>query len=157
VLKTLTGLLIDEAANEALPGIRAQSGRTGALFVINGEIVGLDLFAKPETYASLHAKLLASYALDALEAFRSRKSRRSPLKQAVEFLDAIQNMTGVQHASVSLGHDVRLTGSQMIGSALVCDGAVYHMCAFQKPSEGSRNGTPLARASRRRASLYGHD
>jgi hypothetical protein len=43
-------------------------GQIGALFAINGEIVGIDIFDNAETFAKLSPKLVRSYALDAIDA-----------------------------------------------------------------------------------------
>ena len=42
-------------------------GQVGALFAVNGEIVGLDLFDSPETLRALLPKLVRSVALDAID------------------------------------------------------------------------------------------
>ena len=41
--------------------------QVGAVFLINGTVVGLDSFGKPETLAKLFKKLVESYAVDAVD------------------------------------------------------------------------------------------
>jgi len=41
--------------------------QVGALFAINGEVVGLDSFDNPETLSRMFRNLVTSYALDAID------------------------------------------------------------------------------------------
>jgi hypothetical protein len=46
---------------------RPIEGQVGAVFLINGRVVGLDSFGKPDTLARVFKKLVQSYALDAID------------------------------------------------------------------------------------------
>jgi hypothetical protein len=48
--------------------LRPEAGQRGAVFAVGGRVAGLDLFDAPGTLERLWGKLVASYALDALEA-----------------------------------------------------------------------------------------
>jgi hypothetical protein len=39
----------------------------GAAFLIDGKVVGIDSFGKPDTFSKVFKKLLESYALDAID------------------------------------------------------------------------------------------
>jgi hypothetical protein len=41
--------------------------QVGAVFMINGKVVGVDCFGKPETFSKVFRKLVESYALDAID------------------------------------------------------------------------------------------
>jgi hypothetical protein len=51
-------------------------GQAGAVFAIDGRVVGLELFDSAETLRKLFPKLLRSYGLDALDRARSKPSRK---------------------------------------------------------------------------------
>jgi hypothetical protein len=53
---------------------QVREGQSGAVFAINGKIVGLDLFDSVETLKKLFPKLLQSYGLDALDHDRRESS-----------------------------------------------------------------------------------
>lgn len=105
--------------------------QAGALFAINGRVVGLDLFDAPATLASALPKLVRGYALDALD-------------------------EGQRFPAVGLGEDLRLASATLAGGALALDGRLVHLCAFAVPGAAvdtgagaTDTGTRLARASRR--------
>ena len=50
--------------------------QVGAVFAINGKVVGLDSFARPETCAGVFKKLVQSYALDAIDWFDPEKDAK---------------------------------------------------------------------------------
>ena len=47
-----------------LKHFRLVDSQAGAIFMINGKVVGLDVFGKPDTFSKVFKKLLESYALD---------------------------------------------------------------------------------------------
>ena len=64
------------------------------------------------------------------------------------FMEAAAHATITVHLAVGLGHEVRLTGHDIVGSALVVGGRVVHMAVF--PTADIRNAEPTAPPSRRR-------
>jgi hypothetical protein len=114
--------------------------QVGALFEINGRVVGLDLFDHPATLAAQLPKLVRGYALDALdpdERPNSRKARGEvPVGHAINgaaaqaFLATISAAETRGQPAVGLGEDLRLANDHLSGGALVHDGHVVHLCAF---------------------------
>ncbi len=106
----------------------------GILVVINGQIVGADLFDHTDTMRELCSKLLRSYALDALE-----RKNLPPAKESSgdtqQFLDSTQKAAEESYDSVGLGKDVRLTGEQVTGSCLLWKNKPIHTCLFKSEKQ----------------------
>ncbi len=109
------------------------AGQVGAVFIINGKIVGLDLFDFPETFQKLLPKLLRSYGLDALDRAGSASVEAQPLPSEVEvdkFLKEVMAAEAVEFPAIGQGQDLRLTSSALTGAALAADDRVVHLSAF---------------------------
>lgn len=126
-------------------------GQVGAVFAINGNIVGLDSFGRSDTFAKLHGKLVESYALDALD----RRHRGSGKKISTESVAAL--LEGVRKASievnngVSLGTDLRIINQDLNGFALVYKDEPVHLSVFAQEAEQrvSKEHTRMHRFSSR--------
>ncbi len=127
----------------------AVSGQTGALFAIDGQPAGLDMFDSDKTIAGLLPKLVRAYALDALDT-------RGPLwalpsRPAVErFLERLRAAHMDAYPAVGLGADVRLEARGLVGGALVHDERVVHACAFRPDPARPRPNRPNGRRGRER-------
>ena len=118
---------LEEYAGE----FRAGEKQTGAVFAINGRVVGLELFDSPQTFAGLLPKLTRSYALDALD--KQGEEAIAPSQWAVDsFLKAVAASKAEQFASIGIGEDARLSGEGMAGAALLVDNRVVHLSAFRQ-------------------------
>jgi len=109
------------------------SGQVGALFAIDGEIIGADIFDQHQTLEKVFPKLVRSYALDAID--RGRRARIADnvdAKDARQFLDrALKSDVKVRdYASAGDGRDVRLSSSQISGAGLVVSGVPVHVALF---------------------------
>jgi hypothetical protein len=112
---------------------QVREGQSGAVFAINGKIVGLDLFDSAETLKKLFPKLLQSYGLDALDHERREGSGRKAAcgsKDVDAFLKGITEAEAEEFDAVGEGRDVRLSGKELAGAALIVDNRVIHMSAF---------------------------
>ena len=112
---------------------QVREGQSGAVFAINGKIVGLDLFDSAETLKKLFPKLLQSYGLDALDHDRRESSGRKAAcgsKDVDTFLKSITEAEAEEFDAVGEGRDVRLSGKELAGAALIVDNRVIHMSAF---------------------------
>lgn len=108
-------------------------GQSGALFAIDGRIVGLDLFDSPETLKKLFPKLLRSYGLDALERAGSEKPAKETRingAAADAFLKRVSRAKVEEFPAIGAGTDLRLSGRNMTGAALAVDGHIIHLSAF---------------------------
>lgn len=109
-------------------GFEPVPGQTGAIFAINGAVVGLEHFDAPDTWSKLAPKLVRGYAVDAIDGMTPPDS---PLSETVAaFLAHVRAAHPVAYPAVGMGEDVRLRGELVNGAALVADGGVVHMSAF---------------------------
>lgn len=109
----------------------------GAVFVVAEGVMGVDLFDRAQTFARLQPKLVRSFALDAIDRVADEEhpgdpNRHAPIgSQGVRrFLEAVVVSRAEEFVAVGEGRDVRLTGPQVAGAALVAEGTVVHMHAF---------------------------
>jgi hypothetical protein len=113
--------------------------QVGALFVLNGQVLGLDLFDSPRT-------------LDALDAGEADGAPAGP-EVAQAFVEAVSAVGVEAFAAVGEGEDLRLASPAVTGGALVAEGRVVHLCAFplqRSPETGRSQGSRMVRASQRR-------
>jgi hypothetical protein len=113
-------------------------GQKGLLVSINGAVVALDVLSRGSAYGQLHAKLLKSYAMDALLA-PSENGAEPSLDKARAFIKEAAACEEKSYGSPGLGTDYRLRGPRIVGSALVYEGAVIH-AAFFRAEEGDQAG-----------------
>ena len=109
-----------------------------------GAIACADLFDHPETLRRLFPRLVRSYALDALGIDKGEVDSTT----AWAFMETATRATMIVHPAVGMGHEVRLTGQDIVGSALVAEGRAVHTAVF--PAADIRNGKPTDPPSRRR-------
>lgn len=105
----------------------------GAIFAIVERIAGFDLFDSSDTFRKLFPKLLRSYGLDALDWARRKSSdtniRCSPSK-AQAFLEIFCKAKAEAFPAVGEGTDVRPSGQNLNGAALVAFDRVVHLSSF---------------------------
>jgi hypothetical protein len=119
------GASLDEFV-AALPPLPRQ---VGAVFFVNGQPAGLELFDAASTWRRLSPKLVRSYAVDAID------RRGGPAPDAADttpdaFASAVRSSPASAFPAVGDGEDVRLTGAAITGAALVAHGRVIHVNAF---------------------------
>ena len=129
------------------------AGQVGAAFALGRDLVGVDLFDRPGTLAALLPKLVASYALDALD--EKTADAPPPVSVVESWLRGLTEATPSAHPAVGLGEDVRLSGPRLSGAALQYGGTSLHLSAFvTAPGEAALPGTVrpgrMVRASQRR-------
>ncbi len=112
--------------NEYLKGFRPRKKQVGAVFAINGEIAGLELFDSSETFKKHSRKLLRSYAMDAIDA-PAKKEKRLSNEDIKEFLNKVSSLTAKSYPALGMGVDLRITGDQIAGGALTVDNRIVHL------------------------------
>ncbi len=126
-----------------------QANQAGALFAIDGRPCGMDLFDHPDTLRHIFAKLVRSYALDAVDTQAPVKSPASG-ELAGAFLRNLGEAECFAQPGVGLGKDVRIKGRGVSGAALWADERYVHLCAF--PADGNGGESAFrTRLSRPRA------
>lgn len=110
-----------------------RDGQTGLFALWSGEVVGFDVVAAPAAYRHLHARLVRSYALDALT--REARAGADDGHIAKEWLVGLSEAVATTHDSPGDGTSCRYTGPGFIGSALVVEDAVLHAVFFAAEPE----------------------
>ena len=103
------------------------TGQTGAGFMINGRLSGLELFASPEDFEHLFPKLVRSYGLDAVDrgsASLDRSVDSEPVETVGRFLYSLKSIAPERHPGVGLGEDWRFRSREVLGAGLVHEGEV---------------------------------
>ena len=133
--------------NEYLKAFEHVPRQRGLLVFINGEIAGFDIVSLESAFETLHAKLVKSYAMDAL-LHKGKKAIEPSLDQAKAFLEETAACEEKRYESIGHGWDYRFQGKAVVGSALVCRKRVIHT-AFFRTGESDKAG-PMSGYRRRR-------
>jgi hypothetical protein len=115
-----------EAFVAAFPPVAQQ---VGAMFFINGAPAGLELFDAASTWRTLAPKLVRSYAVDAIDRRDRKPGNRTP-HAPMAFATAVGSTPASVFPAIGEGSDVRLSGTDVAGAALVAGGRVIHLSAF---------------------------
>ena len=146
-----------DLSNQYLTAFRPVDNQIGMVIFIDGEIAGLELLAKFETFQKTHSKLVNSYVMDALETAKSQEKTSSQAlrAKASKVLDALQKARFEVRRSVALGNDVRFESSDVVGAGLEFEGQILQLSIFSKDGNAANGayGSALQRASRRKNSL----
>jgi hypothetical protein len=126
-------------------------GQVGAVFMINGKVVGLDCFGKAESFSKVFKRLVESYALDAIDWFVPDKEEKALKSHVTEFLKEGLVAEVETHPSVGSGTDYRMSSRKITGFALCLDGKVLHLSVFSRANGNGHAalGSRIARFSRR--------
>jgi hypothetical protein len=106
--------------------LRLPSSACGVVAEIDGMLEAVDLFDKPSTLHKLWPRLVRSYLLAALRPEAPRGSKTD----AKEFLECVFHSPGESYVPVGVGTTVRLTSTDVVGAAMICDGQLVHLSAF---------------------------
>jgi hypothetical protein len=143
----------EKTLDEFVNGFHAVENQAGAVFSIDGMIMGIDLFDNPDTLGKTLSKLVRSYGLDAIETVTPRETPTSQ-NMAARFLEHVKKSQFDVFPAVGLGQDLRINSRSISGGVLVNDDQAIHLWAFplrpENPSRYGRMGNHMARASRRR-------
>ncbi len=136
---------------EYVKAFRPVDCQIGAVFAINGKVVGLECFGCHQTFSKFFQKLVQSYALDALDWFDELGKNQVSSESVRRFLEGVKNAPGKTHPSLGLGENIRFEDDSVSGASLVYEGRVLHLSAFSH--NGHKNdGThvPFQRFSQRK-------
>jgi len=128
-----------------------QPNQIGIAVYIKNRFTCLDLFNDSETLAKLWTRLLKSYAVEALTA-RGR-SLKEPRPTPASLIKKIGESEYLTYSSVSLGHDLRLTGTDIVGAGLLVDETIIHLSVFPREAEETAPGD-ITTPRRRRRNIY---
>ena len=124
--------------------------QAGAVFAISERLVGFDLLDHPETMKRVYAKLVRSYALDALDYGNTRAEKSDP----TAFTAMVTDLSGARsfaQPAVGLGKDIRFASDLLVGAALWAEDRYVHICGFPNNGHTATGGiqSRIERAKRR--------
>jgi hypothetical protein len=117
---------------EYLKAFRLVDCQVGAVFAIDGEVVGLECFGCQHTFSKFFPKLVQSYALDALDWLDESGKTQVSSESIRRFLEGVRKAPGKSYPSLGLGENVRFEDNCVSGASLVNEGRVLHLSAFKK-------------------------
>ncbi len=128
--------------------------QVGVAFTVDGATTGIDVFDSADAMRGSFSKLVESYALDAIDQgrFVSKSTDIGADVDIGKFLDRIGQASVKIYPAVGEGEDYRLDTSEFSGGALVVDGRMVHLCAFELADENPTtepHWNRMARASSR--------
>lgn len=135
---------------------RSVDSQVGAVFLINGKVVGIDALGKAESFSKIFKKLVESYALDAVDWFEPEKEHKALKSDVTRFLKVSGAAHVEAHPSVGLGTDCRMESKKTTGFALAHEDQVLHLCVFARDDrQGGRMQT--GRMERYTRRMRGHN
>jgi hypothetical protein len=124
----------------------------GVLVTINGAVAGLEVFDSGGHLAKYYAKVIQSYALDAIDLqIQGEPRSKGPDLEPGEWLAEIMESIVTQNPSLGLGTDLRITDGKVTGSGLLHEGGLLYLSVFDKGNGGEQANprSGMTRASRR--------
>lgn len=108
-----------------------QVDQQGILVLLGGKVAGMDILSTSQAYETLHAKLIQSYAIDALTMNKPDDTSDAETL-AKEFLSNAKQAKTESFDSAGHGQDIRIESDKLNGTALVADQTVVHLALFSK-------------------------
>jgi hypothetical protein len=138
--------------DEFVRALEPVDAQVGAAFAINGRLAGAELFDAPETLRRLLAKIVGSYALDAV--VTPQTDGMPPFEPGTvrAWLSRLAAVAPTAHPSVGLGVALRWSGPGLTAAALALHDELVHFVGFpldERSGHGS-NGSRMRAASWRR-------
>jgi hypothetical protein len=112
--------------------------QVGAVFMINGQIAGMDAFGRPDTFSKVFKKLLESYALDAIDWHEEGKEYKALKSEVTKFRKAADAAGSDRRPGVGLGTDSRIESKKVTGFALALDDQILHLSIFARANARNR-------------------
>lgn len=135
--------------DRCVKGFQRKEGQRGLMVFIDGKVVGFDVLSRNSAYEQLHAKLIKSYAMEALLAKTEEKGETRPTPQEAEaFLGLCRTSEQTRYESVGYGQDYRFQGPSVVGSALIHWETIVHMAFFRIDEADRAGGTSSYRRRR---------
>jgi hypothetical protein len=125
--------------------------QVGAVFAINGKVVGLECFGYQQSFSKFFSKLVQSYALDAVDWLEEPGRNQVSSESIRRFLEGVRKAPGKTHPSLGLGENIRFEDDSVSGASLVHEGRVLHLSAFShKDNNFDGAKVPFQRFSQRK-------
>jgi hypothetical protein len=141
----------DDQLQQYTESFRQAERQQGLIMGINGRVAGLELFDSPGSLAKYFDKVLASYALDAIDLKEGARPTNGLEDRARAWIAELLEVPVHTHASLGLGYDIRLEAEHTAGSGLLHESWVLYLSAFALADPVKSKGeSTLARFGLRR-------
>ena len=130
--------------NEYLRNFRIEYGQSGAIFVINGQIKGFELFANPSIYQDYHEKIFRSYIMEAITSGPISKysdcnySSSYLFDDVREFLRELSVSQFRQSENRGIGRHLKFSNNFGTGATLLDGNNLVHLVYFNRLKSNSR-------------------
>jgi len=141
----------EDSLSEFLNKFQLIEWQVGAVFAIDGQILGLEGFGCHDTFKRFFEKLVKSYALDALDSRDSLRKESVPPDKARRFIASALKSKGERHTSIGLGENITFESRTVSGAALAEGDRILCLSAFRKDKKGNSHKVGFNRFSRRRS------
>ena len=122
----------DHSIQAYVDAFTSVDGQVGAVFAVGRRVEGLELFDADRTFGELLAKIIRSYAIDAME--RPLEPIKPDLSAPPRFVQRIAQANAETYQAVGLGTDLRLRGNGVIAAGLIHEESILHLAAFAAPA-----------------------
>lgn len=139
----------EDSLSEFLNKFQLIEWQIGAVFAIDGQILGLEGFGCHDTFKRFFEKLVKSYALDALDSRDPSQKESIPPNKARRFLESALKGKGESHPSIGLGKNITFESRTVSGAALVESDRILCLSAFKKEKKSDSSGVGFQRFSHR--------
>ena len=113
--------------NEYLKNFRVEYGQSGAIFIINGQIKGLELFANPSIYQDYHEKIFRSYIMEAIIDYNPCNHYRDDVRGFLREISCSEFRTSINEG---IGRHLKFANHYGYGAALFDGNKLVHINYF---------------------------
>ena len=120
---------LKDKQNDYLSKFHIEEGQNGIIFIVNGEVKGLELFYNHSIYKQYHEKLCRSYIIEAIVEKKSVDNI-----DRLELMKILENITDSEFRSkksIGLGDNIKFSNDFGSGSSLVWEDELIHMTYFK--------------------------
>ena len=133
--KSMTSALNDsyenlkDKQNDYLNKFHIEDGQNGVIFIVNGEVKGLELFYNHSIYKEYHEKLCRSYIIEAI--VEKKSVDNIDRLELMKVLENISQSEFKSKKSIGLGDNLKFSNDFGSGSGLVWEDELIHMTFFK--------------------------
>ena len=116
---------LKDKQDDYLNEFKIEEGQNGVIFLVNGELKGLELYYNPSLYKEYHEKLFRSYIIEAIVENKSEEN-----VDRLELMKILENISDSECScakSIGLGDNIKFSNGFGSGSGLVYDDELIHM------------------------------
>ena len=116
---------LKDKQDDYLNKFRLEEGQNGAIFIVNGELKGFELYYNPSIYREYHEKLCRSYIIEAI--VDSESEDNADRFEIMKILENISDSQTKLIKSIGLGDNIKFSNDFGSGSGLVWDDELIHI------------------------------